>query len=505
VEGDRGALPGLALTPYLVGLLVLLGMLGTFLGMVATLKGTGLALENAADVDAIRASLAAPVKGLGLAFGASVAGVATSAMLGLMSALARAERMRRVQQLDGLVATHLQSFTRTAQATAHREATLRLMQAQAEALPALVGPLVGPLVAQLQALAQQLEQQAQAQQASLLSSQTRFHAEAQQAYAALAASVQSSLQNSLQEGAQLAMATLAPAVQATLAGLSREALSQREALGAAVHQQLAGAQAQLQAATQAAVETTLNGLTQQTQAMLAGVAEAQAQAQHAAAMREGERLQAFQASMAALSHSLLAEVGVVLKAAAQAPLAATQAMAELRQAVSESLVRDNTVLEERNRLLGTLAQLLDTVKAAGTEQRAAIDAMVRASTELLDRVGERFAHTVEAEGRSLQTVAAQVLGSAAEVSGSAALVAGLGQGFGAGVQQFTQASEQLTAHLQRIETALSHSMARSDEQLAYYVAQAREIVDLTLGTQKQIVDDMQKLAARPAGPKAVAV
>jgi hypothetical protein len=56
------ALPGPALTPYLAGLLVLLGMLGTFLGMVVTLKGTGLALENATDVEAIRASLAAPVR-----------------------------------------------------------------------------------------------------------------------------------------------------------------------------------------------------------------------------------------------------------------------------------------------------------------------------------------------------------------------------------------------------------------------------------------------------------
>ena len=74
VEGERVALPGPAMTPYLVGLLVLLGMLGTFLGMVGTLRTTGVALESAADLQAIRASLAAPVKGLGFAFGTSVAG-----------------------------------------------------------------------------------------------------------------------------------------------------------------------------------------------------------------------------------------------------------------------------------------------------------------------------------------------------------------------------------------------------------------------------------------------
>ena len=76
IEGERIGLPGPALTPYLAGLLVLLGMLGTFLGMVVTLNGTGSALESAADLQAIRASLSAPVKGLGLAFGTSVAGVA---------------------------------------------------------------------------------------------------------------------------------------------------------------------------------------------------------------------------------------------------------------------------------------------------------------------------------------------------------------------------------------------------------------------------------------------
>ena len=44
IEGERIGLPGPALTPYLVGLLVMLGMLGTFLGMVVTLNGAAFAL-----------------------------------------------------------------------------------------------------------------------------------------------------------------------------------------------------------------------------------------------------------------------------------------------------------------------------------------------------------------------------------------------------------------------------------------------------------------------------
>jgi uncharacterized phage infection (PIP) family protein YhgE len=120
---------------------------------------------------------------------------------------------------------------------------------------------------------------------------------------------------------------------------------------------------------------------------------------------------------------------------------------------------------------------------------------VNSTTEVLDRVGQRFGETVEAESRTLETVAAQVTAGAAEV-------ASLGEGFGVAVQLFSQTSEQLAAQLQRIESALGHSLARSDEQLAYYVAQARELIDLTLGSQKQIVEDLQQLASSTAAANA---
>jgi hypothetical protein len=48
------------------------------------------------------------------------------------------------------------------------------------------------------------------------------------------------------------------------------------------------------------------------------------------------------------------------------------------------------------------------------------------------------------------------------------------------------------AQLQRIEQALGKSMTRSDEQLAYYVAQAREIIDLSIGSQKDVLDALQR-------------
>jgi hypothetical protein len=36
-------------------------------------------------------------------------------------------------------------------------------------------------------------------------------------------------------------------------------------------------------------------------------------------------------------------------------------------------------------------------------------------------------------------------------------------------------------------------MARSDDQLAYYVAQAREIIDLSLISQKEVFEELRKI------------
>ncbi|MDP5069809.1 MAG: hypothetical protein NWQ45_02820, partial [Congregibacter sp.] len=67
IVGHFQGLPAPILTPYLVGLLVMLGLMGTFVGMVATLGGAALALEGGTELTAIRQGLAAPIQGLGMA------------------------------------------------------------------------------------------------------------------------------------------------------------------------------------------------------------------------------------------------------------------------------------------------------------------------------------------------------------------------------------------------------------------------------------------------------
>jgi len=191
------------------------------------------------------------------------------------------------------------------------------------------------------------------------------------------------------------------------------------------------------------------------------------------------------------ARATIAEIARLVQAASEAPRAAAEVISELRQKLADSMARDNTMLDERARILETLGTLLDGVNRAAGEQRGAIDALVTSSADVLERVGERFHAQVQAEAGKLVDVAAQVTGSAVEV-------ASLGEAFGVAVQRFTESGERLGAHLERIDVALGAQMERSDEQLAYYVAQAREVIDLSILSQKQIIEELQRVAGRRA-------
>jgi hypothetical protein len=129
------------------------------------------------------------------------------------------------------------------------------------------------------------------------------------------------------------------------------------------------------------------------------------------------------------------------------------------------------------------------------EQRAAIETLVASASGVLNQVSEQFAQTLGAQASRTDEAAAQVAGSAAEL-------ASLGEAFQHGVQLFSASQEKLVDNLQRIEGAIQQSMARSDEQLAYYVAQAREVVDLSISAQQGIVEDLRRLRGQPPAAKA---
>ena len=217
IEGDRLALPSPVLTPYLVSLLVMLGLLGTFVGLVETLKGVVVALDGTSELEAIRQALTAPMGGLGLAFGTSVAGVAASAMLGLMSTLSRRDRILSTRELDSKVATVLRRFSVTHQ----RQETFKALQVQSRSLPEIAG--------KLQALATHMERMTDKLGEQLVANQQHFHESVKTAYAELAISVDQSLSNSvtkseriLTENSRLVGEGIQPIVRDAMAGISSE-------------------------------------------------------------------------------------------------------------------------------------------------------------------------------------------------------------------------------------------------------------------------------------------
>ncbi|MDO9131550.1 hypothetical protein [Hydrogenophaga sp.] len=503
IEGERGALPGLALTPYLIGLLVMLGMLGTFLGLVVTFRGAVFTLEGTADLQAIRSALAEPIKGLGLAFGTSVVGVATSAMLGLMSAVSRRERLQVVRELDAQIASVFRPFSLAHQ----RNETFKALQQQAGALPAVVN--------QLQALMEQMERRGQQLDEQLLARQDRFHRETHAAYQELGQSVARSLDESLSTSARLAGETLQPVVENAMTAIAAESTRLHERVHAAVETQMQGlfgafeqrsaelitrvqdiasrAQAeqtatehQRQAAwTQSlqAMATTLQTEWQRLGAQTLAQQQAVGQTLEQTATRWRDELAALRGDEAARGE---AAVQRLLETAAEAPKAAAEVIAQLRRETTQLGERDKLALQERTTLMNNIGSLLKTVEQATGEQRAAIESLVTSASAVLDQVGRQFAETVGAQAHRSEDVAAQVSGSAIEL-------AALGEAFGHGVQLFAATNGKLIDSLQRIESAVGQSMQRSDEQLAYYVAQAREVIDLSISSQQGIVDDLRRL------------
>ncbi len=93
---------------YLVGLLVFLGLLGTFWGLLETIQSVGKAIEslgtqgsdNAQLFGELKAGLAAPLKGMGTAFSASLLGLSGSLVLGFLELQASHAHNRFYNELE---------------------------------------------------------------------------------------------------------------------------------------------------------------------------------------------------------------------------------------------------------------------------------------------------------------------------------------------------------------------------------------------------------------------
>ena len=590
VIGERIGLPTPAFTPYLVGLLVMLGLLGTFVGMVDTLGGAVSALQGSTELDAIRASLTAPMQGLGVAFGTSVAGVAASAMLGLISTMARHERIQATRQLDGRIANELKPFSLGHQ----RQQAFDALQSQAGALPAVA--------ADLQAVATQLAQMGEKLGDTLLANQNQFHAQTEQRFNELATSVDTSLRESLSASGAAAGASMQPIMTSAVADISKMLQATQEQQAQAAREQLQTLGDEFGAAGTSLLDafaTTSSAWTEQTLALqdtikntltesardlsdnarsnaasmledfaanastwteqtltlqetikntltesapplsesahssattlLADIAallqstealveartaseatllesqearlkqlttvvtdqletlRAQEEQGQANALARFTELEATVAShLTQLGQGLEEPMTRLIETASETPRAAAEVIGQLRAEISNNVERDNQLLEERVSVMQELNALSASLQEAADGQRSAVEHLVASSSDRLQDITERFGESLVAEVEKMTEASAHVAGGAIELSS-------LGEAFSHAVNLFNSSNEAMMEHLAKIEESMDRSNARNDEQMAYYVAQAREIIDHSMLSQKEIMDDMRRL------------
>ena len=100
-------------TRYLIGLLVFLGLLGTFWGLLGTIGSIGTTIQglnpasgSTGDVlDALKSGLARPLDGMGTAFSSSLFGLAGSLVLGLFDLQASRAQNRFYTELENWLAS----------------------------------------------------------------------------------------------------------------------------------------------------------------------------------------------------------------------------------------------------------------------------------------------------------------------------------------------------------------------------------------------------------------
>lgn len=655
IEGESKGLPSPVLTPYLVGLLVMLGLLGTFVGMVDTLQGSVIALQGSTDLAAIREGLAAPITGLGAAFGTSVAGVAASAMLGLMSTLCRRERILVTRELDAKINTDFRPFS----LNFNRQETYKSLQQQARALP--------EVASQISLMAQTLESMGQRLGEQLNAKQDNFHDAVEKRYQALADSVSSSLNQVVQKSGHLVAEQVSPAVAGVMAEMSdtmkkhllntqaslleqtehclgavsqqlhehvlasqttwqdglrshqeiqvnvSESMSQsladfkqqfedmsaelvkqflaqtqaneanREASDARKFSQWAEAFNEFQQASQAKIDAsaqtqmqlwqtasssfveqstqvadalslaaqsqsdahtasleqlsnTIEGLqlaaqrateqaTKQAEVLDAATersietrekAEANWVSQHSQMMdsvskqleqqlsalrdQESERADKALGQLGKLEQTVanqLAELGQALEApmhrlietASEAPKAAAEVISKLKQEMSVNLERDNTLLEERRRIMSELDGLSDSLAQSTVNQGKAMEALLESSGGMLADISERFDQKVEREVSKLSDIAMHFSESSIDLSSMSSAFLGA-------VERFSESNNVLVEKLGTIEVALETAGERNNEQLAYYVAQAREIIDHSMMSQRGLIEEINQMAVQ---------
>ena len=139
------------LSRYLVGLLIFLGLLGTFWGLLETVQSIGGAIEgldvtstqSATLFDQLKRGLQAPLQGMGLSFSSSLLGLAGSLILGFLDLKAAQAQNRFYIDLEDWLSSITDVAAGSGEVAAGNQASIapQLLRAEVQALQRAVEKL----------------------------------------------------------------------------------------------------------------------------------------------------------------------------------------------------------------------------------------------------------------------------------------------------------------------------------------------------------------------------
>ena len=130
---------------YIAGILILLGLLGTFWGLIETLSGVGSVIRSMRGggdaslmFDELKNGLAVPLSGIGLAFSASLFGLAASLVVGFLELQAGQAHARFHNELEDWLVSGTQAESPLAPVAARAPAVSQELTEAVERLTAVV-------------------------------------------------------------------------------------------------------------------------------------------------------------------------------------------------------------------------------------------------------------------------------------------------------------------------------------------------------------------------------
>ena len=134
----------------------------------------------------------------------------------------------------------------------------------------------------------------------------------------------------------------------------------------------------------------------------------------------------------------------------------------------------------------------EAVHDSAKQQGATLEGLVSNCDNQMSGMRERANEELMKAREQLEQSASMIATGGVEMTAVASMFTGA-------VEDYRKSNDTLMEGLQSIQEALNHSGERSNDQLSMYVEQAREIIDQSILSQKEMFDALREM--RPATNK----